>query len=264
MHANPDADLRRFARLRAYAFEVWGDECARGSVRVRRNLERHANDIREVGGGGGRGIVRADTREEHLEGAQGERVRVVEGRSAAEGGQDEVRDGGGDPGDVRGGGRGGGTLGDPGEPAHEREGTRGGRGLRSGARGLRNGARSGGGGGGGGGVDGEEGGEGDDGRRVVVPGGGCRRRSRGVRARERAAEIRRAAGAAKRVDERGDVHGIEVRVRGGGETDGEDATRPLALQHVPEQARAIPLRVAHRGDGILPGRGCRRDGGRRI
>ena len=33
MHANPDADLRRFARLRAYAFEVWGDECARGSVR---------------------------------------------------------------------------------------------------------------------------------------------------------------------------------------------------------------------------------------
>ena len=84
---------------------------------------------------------------------------------------------------------------------------------------------------------------------------------RGSRARERAAEIRRAAGAAKRVDERGDVHGIEVRVRGGGETDGEDATRPLALQHVPEQARAIPLRVAHRGDGDPPGRGCRRDGG---
>ena len=103
MHANPDADLRRFARLRAYAFEVRGDERARGSVRARRNLERHANDIREVGGGGGRGIVRADAREEHLEGAQGERVRVVEGRSAAEGGKDEVRDGGGDRRRPRGG-----------------------------------------------------------------------------------------------------------------------------------------------------------------
>ena len=106
MHANPDADLRRFARLRAYAFEVRGDERARGSVRARRNLERHANDIREVGGGGGRGIVRADAREEHLEGAQGERVRVVEGRSAAEGGKDEVRDGAATPATSAGGGAG--------------------------------------------------------------------------------------------------------------------------------------------------------------